>query len=365
MNPLYLLLLLPALPVMAWAIYTKIKEHYYVEAVTICVPAVAVFVSAYNLYLRTIGEANLNMHWLQMLLGATIVPLAYLYFSRQIGRKINNGTNIVLWLLLLVLFVPNAVIFLPGEQMTLHNSQVRPLAIEGIRDNEVIFSILTGDFVMMAQALLTMLRMIPTVRTLKRYGLKFDHRMYGFGIWWLMAIVYILTISLSSLESLMTTAGSIFYFGGMSLLAIAIYTLIALHFDLHPIRTAEGELVSGMDNFIKEQSSMGYKIKHIVEHDKVYLQAGYTTEDILTALSTNRTYFTRMMQEHFGKTFSQYLNEHRIEHAKQLLLTTDLNLTDIAIQSGFSDATYMGRIFKNTCNLTPKQWQKENKTEMA
>ena len=362
MNAFFLLLLLPAIPAIGWAINVKLKEQKYFDAIVIGIPALSVLVSAYLVYVMISGSMSPVVHWFQMFFSATIVPFSYLYFSRQIGRQFNNGTNIVLWLLVLFLLIPMGVIFLSEDQSIFDISQLSLFVIQFVRNDQIMFSIFTGDFVVLAQALITMLRMFPMFRKLRTYGLRLDKKMYAFGVWWAMAILFIITVSLNDIEILLSAIGSIYFFGGLSLLIIAIYILIALHFDLQPVQTKEGEVVHNVDTYIVElQSALIDQVRHLVEHDQVYLQPGYRTEDVLKALATNRTYFTRMMHEQFGKTFSQYLNEHRLAYAQQLLLTTELTQNEIAMQSGFNDATYMSRMFKAAYNLTPKQWQAENK----
>lgn len=360
MNPYYLLILIPALPIIGWAIAEKLKQRHWAESLLIGLPALAVLGGAILLPLIIADPQATHLKWLQMLLSATIVPLAYIYFSRQMGRQFNNGTNILLLLLLLILLLPQCVIFWPGEVEAFNPTLARPYSIQIVRHGQIIFSLLTGDFVILAQALLTMMRMIPMARTLRHYGLKFDHKMYAFGLWWAMAVLFIATVSLTDLNALSTTLGSLYYYIGLTLLLITIYLLLALHFDLHPIQTSEGEAVPNIGVYIQQQSGLSAQVRHIVEDDRVYLQPGYRTEDILKALATNRTYFTHTMQEHFGMTFSQYLNEHRLAHAQHLLLTTDLTQSEIALQSGFSNVTYMSRLFHSTYNLTPRQWQIEH-----
>lgn len=360
MDFFYPLLLLPAIPVIVWAVYSKIKALHYYEAMVMCVPAIAVFASSIILY--NLPDVPAWLHWLQMLLSSSIVPLAYLYFSRQIGRRFYNGTNIVLWLLLLLLFLPNVVLCLPGETSPLQLPHIRRFTIYFMHGGKVALSMFVCDFVMLLQATLTLLRVVPLAHALRSYGLKLDAKVYAFVVWWLMAVIFIATKSIFPIEVFETPIGSIYYFGGLLILLSTIYSLIALNFDLHPIQTADGEVVKNVESYINEQqSSLAEQVRHVVEEEKVYLQPGYRTEDILKTLATNRTYFTRMMQECFGKTFSQYLNEHRIAHAQHLFLTTDLTQNDIAEQSGFNNATYMSRMFKSAYNLTPKQWQTHNK----
>lgn len=360
MSPALLLIL--SLPFVGWSTYSKLKRHSYYDAWLVAYPALAALVSALIFDASMAGRASLTMLWIQMFLSATIIPLAYLYFSQQIGRQFNNGTNILLWTSLLLLFIPKCVIFLPGQTSVFDSSQLHPFAIRLVQGLETKFAILTGDLIIVIQALITMMRIVPMTRKLRRYGLKLDQKIYAFVIWWVMTIIFIATISLSSVEALSSTLGKFYYFGGLTLLISTIHLLIALHFDLHPVKTEEGDTVQNVGSYIEHQSALMVQVRHIVEVDRVYLQPGYRTEDILKALATNRTYFTRMMQDNFGKTFSQYLNEHRLAHAQHLLLTTDLTQSEIALQSGFNEVTYMSRMFKSTYNLTPRQWQVENRT---
>lgn len=65
-----------------------------------------------------------------------------------------------------------AVIFIPGETGTLDASQMRPFAIQIAGGGNIAFSIYTGDFIVVAQALPTMMRMVPMRRTMRRYGLQ-------------------------------------------------------------------------------------------------------------------------------------------------------------------------------------------------
>lgn len=55
--------------------------------------------------------------------------------------------------------------------------------------------------------------------------------------------------------------------------------------------------------------------------------------------------------------FRSYLNNIRIEKAKELLANTDLSLADIGNQVGFTDQSYFNKIFRKHENLTPGQYR--------
>ena len=55
----------------------------------------------------------------------------------------------------------------------------------------------------------------------------------------------------------------------------------------------------------------------------------------------------------------EYLNFYRIEIACEQLLSTDLSVTDIAINCGFNDVSYFIKTFKKYKGITPKQYIKK------
>jgi AraC family transcriptional regulator len=49
------------------------------------------------------------------------------------------------------------------------------------------------------------------------------------------------------------------------------------------------------------------------------------------------SHFARSFKTSFGTSTHQWLIQHRIDHAKQMMTETNMSLIDIAIQSGFND----------------------------
>ena len=92
-----------------------------------------------------------------------------------------------------------------------------------------------------------------------------------------------------------------------------------------------------------------------------YIYKNFDNDITIAQLSS----LTGICKQHFCKcfkkatkyTFTQYLNDIRILFAKELLLTTDKNVTEIAFASGFSSVSYFNRVFKKKCGVCPLEFR--------
>ena len=57
-------------------------------------------------------------------------------------------------------------------------------------------------------------------------------------------------------------------------------------------------------------------------------------------------------------TIISYVNKLRIESSKSLLLSSDLNISEIASTTGFFDINYFSRIFKKYTGISPTDYRK-------
>lgn len=354
---LQFLTIVPTLAAIVWALTVKFKDRQIFEAITLFVCAIALIINGVSEYQMIYGGSYpMFLLLVQQLFSSSIVPLAYMYFSRQMGRQWNNTTTVLCWIMMLLVFIPNINVVL-GEGAVLDTAVVRMSSVNVFSSGEMVASFHIADIVILFQALLTVGRMIPAARTLRQYGLTFSTKMKGFYLWWAAAVVFIIFTSLITADDLRTPLGGWSYYMLYSLLIVSIYSMLALRFDLHPVVTKdEGEAVQ-VDAFIDANKTMAAKLRVLVEKDRIYLQQGYGVEDAAMALGTNRTYLSRMMTAEFGMKFSDLMNEYRVNMAKELLATTDKSIADVAYESGFSDASYMNKKFHQIVGATPSAFR--------
>jgi AraC family transcriptional regulator len=74
------------------------------------------------------------------------------------------------------------------------------------------------------------------------------------------------------------------------------------------------------------------------------------------------SHFARSFKTSFGISTHQWLIQHRIDHAKQMLSCTQMSLINIAIQSGFNDQAAFTRTFHQLVGVSPGRWRRQHTT---
>ncbi len=127
---------------------------------------------------------------------------------------------------------------------------------------------------------------------------------------------------------------------------------------MYILRETEGEgnsnAVSGATD---EVIRLIYKgIEHIYNN----FQRKITALECSKAIGMSYSYFSRTFKNVTGKTFSEFLEDIRLDNAKKLLLTTDKSVAEIAFESGYNDTCYFIAEFRKKSGVTPKQFRIKN-----
>jgi xylan 1,4-beta-xylosidase len=82
-------------------------------------------------------------------------------------------------------------------------------------------------------------------------------------------------------------------------------------------------------------------------------------KEISAVLGMCGQHFCKCFKKATKYTFTHYLNELRILYAQDMLITTDMNITEIAYSSGFSSTSYFNRMFKRISGSTPLHFRRK------
>ncbi len=104
--------------------------------------------------------------------------------------------------------------------------------------------------------------------------------------------------------------------------------------------------------------------KHLIIQDAVnYIHNNYTNELLsISALAEmcNITpeYFRALFKNFYGVSPLEYINNLKINHAKEMLESDLFSVTEAALSSGFSDISHFSRVFKKVTQYSPTEYKK-------
>ncbi|MBQ6421076.1 MAG: helix-turn-helix transcriptional regulator [Clostridia bacterium] len=103
-------------------------------------------------------------------------------------------------------------------------------------------------------------------------------------------------------------------------------------------------VIKRKNNFILNQA-----ITYINEHYKERINLS----SVANAIGTNKNYLCRLFQIDYPSSFLEYLHHVRLFHAEILLKTTEMSISEIAEECGFSGERNMNTLFKKYYVNTP------------
>ncbi len=100
------------------------------------------------------------------------------------------------------------------------------------------------------------------------------------------------------------------------------------------------------------------KLTELMEREKIYLQRDLSLEKLALAVDTSKHILSQILNEELGTRFSDFINSHRVNEAKELILkrNKELSISGIALESGFNNKTSFNTAFKKFTGHTPTQF---------
>lgn len=83
-----------------------------------------------------------------------------------------------------------------------------------------------------------------------------------------------------------------------------------------------------------------------------------TLADVANYVYMSESYFSKKFKRVTGLNFSEYLTNVRIKKADEMLLETQLTISEIAQECGFRESNYFGDVFKKLKGISPNKYRK-------
>lgn len=112
-----------------------------------------------------------------------------------------------------------------------------------------------------------------------------------------------------------------------------------------------------------EEYSMDFKAIHLNRIKIVYdyimenYRSDVSVKEVADLINLTEASFFKFIKKHTKKTFTQMINEFRINHATELLITTDKTIAEAGFESGYNNISYFNRKFKEIMHQTPQEFR--------
>ena len=108
----------------------------------------------------------------------------------------------------------------------------------------------------------------------------------------------------------------------------------------------------------KENSEV---IDDIIEYINVNYSKKLDLHEIASRYFYNPSYFSRLIKEKMGKSFSEYVKEKRIMNAREMLINSNKKIDDIIYSVGYNDKKLFYKHFDEYFKMSPGEYRKKNR----
>lgn len=130
---------------------------------------------------------------------------------------------------------------------------------------------------------------------------------------------------------------------------------------LDKVNESEKELEKNKASRLQKENTLseskdGYSktIKKSIDYIHKNYKQHISLQDISNYVFLSHEYFSRLFKEEVGENFSSYLTNYRMKKAESLIKNTDMKISQIAIEVGYTNASYFSRSYKKFKGISPE-----------
>ncbi|MCP3674998.1 MAG: helix-turn-helix domain-containing protein [Gammaproteobacteria bacterium] len=121
---------------------------------------------------------------------------------------------------------------------------------------------------------------------------------------------------------------------------------------------------SGLDQ--AQINSIKNKLEKVMEVEEPYKDSSLKLQDLAEMLDIRRNHLSQILNHEYQMKFFDFLNHYRLQTFLKLLhqrADSEVNITELAYDSGFSSSSVFYKIFKRYQDISPRQYLKNITTQ--
>lgn len=136
--------------------------------------------------------------------------------------------------------------------------------------------------------------------------------------------------------------------------------------DLHLLTGKMFQWILSMEKYLKKPNMITTYIKN----DKLHAAIQYmkkdlhnnnlSLDDVAAHVGISKHHLCRLFQKNINLSPFEYLRRRRIELAASMLKTTDQTIYQIALDTGFDNASYFGKVFRSYFGVSPSTYREKD-----
>jgi len=128
--------------------------------------------------------------------------------------------------------------------------------------------------------------------------------------------------------------------------------------DAEAGKTAERETEKEQSYEADNENVRMVKVTDVINQ---YIQENYrcdiSMQDAARHMNYSEAYFCKLFKQCFGRNFTSYLTEYRVNEAKRLLKQPTVNIKEIGKAVGYADSNYFTKVFRRITGQSPTEYR--------
>ena len=103
---------------------------------------------------------------------------------------------------------------------------------------------------------------------------------------------------------------------------------------------------------------LAWQARKVLAHIDSHIAGPIRVADLCALIQRSEAHFSRAFKRTFGASPHAFVIRRRVELAARCMLETDVSLSEIALQCGFTDQAHLCKHFRQATGETPGAWRR-------